>query len=67
VILPDLDEDDFYDMVYPDSEFYANPDGSVTFFFQPELMTEPSFDVPVFTWTPAQLEELVYGNSLPEA
>lgn len=66
VILPDLDEDDFYDMVYPDSEFFVNPDGTLSFFFQPEILTSPSFDVPVFTWTPAQLEALMNGEAPAE-
>lgn len=62
VILPDLTEDDFYDTVFPESDFYANDDGSVTFFFQPEIMVVPSFEVPCFTYTPDMLQALIREN-----
>lgn len=55
----DLTEDDFYTYVFPESDFYTNPDGSVTFFFQPELLVNASFDVPEFTFTPEELDELL--------
>ncbi len=41
----DIGEEGFYEICSPIADFYANADGSVTFFFQPELMREPSFDV----------------------
>ena len=55
----DLTEDDFYTYVFPESDFFTDPDGSVTFFFQPELLAAPSFDVPQFTFTPEELDELL--------
>ena len=59
VIDPDLEQEDFEEIVYPDSHFYTNSDGSVTFYFQPEVMLEPSFDVPCFTFTPDELAALI--------
>lgn len=60
VIDPELTQEDFEEIVYPDSHFYLNDDGSVTFYFQPEVMAEPSFDVPCFTFTAAELEALIH-------
>jgi len=43
----------------PARDFYALPDGRIAFFFPPSLLTEPSFDVPVFTYTAAEIEALL--------
>jgi len=45
-------------------DYYADENGNAVFFFSPMLLTEPSFDVPTFVFTPAELAELV--NELPE-
>lgn len=55
----DIGEEGFYEICSPLSDFYANADGSVTFFFQPELLTEPTFDVPGFVYTKEMLEALL--------
>ena len=61
---PELTEEDFYDIVFPESHFFANEDGSVTFYFQPDVLEEPTFEVPCFTFTPKELESLI--NTQPE-
>ena len=43
----------------PTLDFYADENGSAVFYFQPSLLCEPGGDVPVFTFTPAELEALV--------
>lgn len=55
----DIGEEGFYEICSPLSDFYANDDGSVTFFFQPELLTEQTFDVPGFVYTRDMLEALL--------
>lgn len=63
---PDITEADFYDMIAPGSDFFTNEDNSVSFYLQPELLLKPSFDVPVFTYTPAELEEIVLSSDNTE-
>lgn len=55
----DVTREDFYAEFSPMSHFYADEAGSAVFFFPPMLMEEPSFDPPVFVYTPAQLQALV--------
>ncbi len=64
ICLPDVTEADFYDAVIPTLDFYADGDGNAVFYLQPGLMCEPGPDVPVFTFTPAELEAL--AAALPE-
>ena len=45
-------------------DYYADENGNAVFFFSPMLLSEPSFDVPTFVFTPDELWELV--NALPE-
>ena len=45
--------------VIPTLDFYADENGSAVFYFQPALLCEPGEDVPVFAYTPAELEALV--------
>ena len=45
-------------------DYYADENGNAVFFFSPMLLEEPSFDVPTFVFTPAELAELV--EALPE-
>lgn len=51
--------EDFEAEFLPTRDFYALPDGRVAFFFPPMLLKEPSFDVPVFPFTPEELEALL--------
>ena len=55
----DVTEEAFYDNVIPTLDFYADESGNAVFYFQPSLMCEPGEDVPVFTFTPAELEALI--------
>lgn len=55
----DVDEELFYLEFEPTRHFYADEEGNAVFFFPPMLMAAPSFDVPTFTYTPAQLEEML--------
>ena len=59
VALPDLDAEDFMLEFSPTQNFYADEEGNAVFYFPPTLLTEPSFDVPAFTFTPAELEALL--------
>ena len=56
VVRPEWTWEDFDLEFSPTRDFYADDQGRVVFFFQPYLLTEPSFDVPLFPFTPAELE-----------
>lgn len=55
----DVDEELFYLEFDATRDFYADEENNAVFFFQPLLLSNPSFDVPAFTYTPAQLEALL--------
>lgn len=55
----DIEKEGFMEICSPLTDFYANEDGSVTFFFQPELLTEPTFDVPTFVYDKEMLAGLL--------
>ena len=55
----DITQEDFEWEFAPAANFYVNADGNVTFFFPPAMLTEPTFDVPVFSFTAAELEALM--------
>lgn len=55
----DVDEEQFFLDFSPTRDFYADDAGNAVFFFQPALLSQPSFDVPTFTFTPAQLAGLL--------
>ncbi len=59
----EVTEAEFCDAVIPTLDFYADENGNAVFYFQPSLMCVPGADVPAFTFTPAELEELV--SALP--
>ena len=59
VALEGVTQADFETEFSPMTHFYADEDGSAVFFFPPMLLTEPGFDVPVFRFTPAELEALL--------
>ncbi|MBR6705725.1 MAG: hypothetical protein IKI84_03470 [Clostridia bacterium] len=59
VCLPGIGWEEFCENVIPTLDFYADENGSAVFYFQPSLLCEPGEDVPVFTFTPAELEALV--------
>ena len=51
----DATREDFFALTAPTLDFYADENENAVFFLQPELMTEPSADVPAFVYTPAEL------------
>ncbi|MBQ9263654.1 MAG: hypothetical protein IJ189_05520 [Clostridia bacterium] len=55
----DVDEEDFLWEFAPAANFYVDEEGRVVFFFPPALLAEPSFDVPTFPFTAAELENLL--------
>ncbi|MBR2054115.1 MAG: hypothetical protein IKM05_07780 [Clostridia bacterium] len=55
----DMTEKDFYNTYLPEYNFYRDENGNAVFFFQPDMLETPSFDVPVFAYSPAQLEALL--------
>lgn len=52
-------EQDFEDEFAPTHDFYTDEEGNLVFFFPPTLMETPSFDVPAFFFTPAELDALL--------
>ena len=59
VIAAHWTRDDFADKFSPTQEFYTDEENRIVFFFPPELLNEPSFDVPVFSFTPAELDKIL--------
>ena len=55
----DLDQAGFEGVFSPATDFYADPEGRIVFFFQPELLSTPSFDVPTFPFAPEELENIL--------
>ena len=55
----DATEEDFFWEFSPTQHFYADENGHAVFYFPPMLLENPSFDVPVFTYTPDQLAALL--------
>lgn len=55
----DVSREDFEWEFAPAASFYVNAEGNVVFFFPPALLTAPSFDVPVFPYTAAEIEALL--------
>ena len=55
----DITEEDFFWEFSPMQHFYADEMGNAVFYFPPMLLKVPSFDVPVFTYTPDQLAALL--------
>ena len=49
----------FEDEFSPIQDFYTDGEGRIVFFFQPSLLVSPSFDVPVFPFTPAELDAVL--------
>lgn len=62
----ELTQEDFYQLCSPTLDYYADENGNAVFFLQPSLMTAPSFDVPTFTFTPAELAALAENVVVPE-
>ena len=59
VIAAHWTREDFEDEFNPAQDFYTDDQGRVVFFFQPTLLASPSFDVPVFPFTPAELDDVL--------
>ncbi len=57
-IAPQWTYDDYEDEFSPTRDFYTNDEGSILFFFPPMLLSAPSFDVPVFSFTPEELDAI---------
>ena len=55
----EMEWEDFELEFDPTRDFYCDENGNAVFFFSPEMLTEPSFAVPVFTYSPAELEGLL--------
>ena len=55
----DVTEEDFLWEFSPTQHFYADDNGNAVFYFPPMLLEAPSFDVPVFPYTPDQLAALL--------
>lgn len=55
----DMTEQDFYNNYLPEANFYTDEEGNAVFYFTPEMMAQPTFDVPGFSYSPAQLEALL--------
>lgn len=56
---PHKTEAEFQAEFSPLRDFYADEQGNAVFFFPPSLLAQPSFDVPLFPYTAAQLAALV--------
>ncbi len=52
-------EQEYADEFSPAQDFYADGEGRIVFFFQPALLASPSFDVPLFPFTPAELDAIL--------
>ena len=59
VALAGVEREDFELEFSPQSDYFVDQAGHIVFFFQPSLLTHPSFDVPQFPFTPAELEALL--------
>ena len=55
----DVDADVFDWEFSPTRDFYTDENNNVVFFFSPTLLAEPSFDVPLFPFSPEDLEALL--------
>ena len=55
----DVTRGDFFEITAPTLDFYADENENAVFFLQPELMVNPSADVPAFVYTPEALLALV--------
>ena len=59
VVRPDADREDYELAFEPTQCFFADEQGNIVFFFPPELMARPAFDVPTFSFTPEELNDLL--------
>ena len=59
VIAAHWTKEEFENEFSPAQDFYTDGEGRVVFFFQPTLLSSPSFDVPVFPYTPAELDAVL--------
>ena len=61
VIASHWTQEDFEDKFSPTQDFYTDEENRIVFFFPPALLNEPSFEVPVFPFTPAELNGILAG------
>ena len=59
VIAAHWTREEFADEFSPAQDFYTDDQGRIVFFFQPALLSFPSFDVPVFPFTPEELDAVL--------
>ena len=59
VIAAHWTREEFEDEFSPTQDFYTDDQDRIVFFFQPALLASPSFDVPVFPFTPAVLDGIL--------
>ena len=59
VVRENADRDDYEIAFAPSRDFYVSAEGKIVFFFPPSLLEKPSFDVPEFSFTPAEIEALL--------
>lgn len=58
--LEELSEEKLTELFYPESAFYADEGGNIVFYIQPGDL-RPDDEILTFTYSPAQLEELIGG------
>ena len=59
VIAASWTREEFEDEFNPAQDFYTDEQDRIVFFFQPSLLAAPSFDAPVFPFTPAELDAVL--------
>ena len=57
-IRPDMSFELLSSEFFPETNFYADESGNITFYLQPGLLGESS-EIAVFTYTPQELENLL--------
>ena len=64
VIAAQWTREEYEDEFNPAQDFYTDEEGRIVFFFQPTLLASPSFDAPVFPFTPAELDAILADAEL---
>lgn len=56
---PDIDRESFTWEFAAAASFFIDGEGRAVFYFSPEMLTEPSFQVPLFRFTPEEIDALL--------
>ncbi len=64
VIAAQWTREEYEDEFNPAQDYYTDEEGRIVFFFQPTLLASPSFDAPVFPFTPAELDAILADAEL---